>query len=92
MLCRYLCGNGHLKVRGQVGVAVGLRNQLCHFSAEHVVDDARALLEVVQPRQQRLYARLGMLCTVTAGMTQTTGPSGPCYNPATLCRTLHSEA
>ena len=62
-ICSWLAQSGaYLKMRGQEGIAVGLRHQLRDFATEHVVDDAGTFPEIVQPREQRLHARLGMLC------------------------------
>ncbi len=44
------------------GVGVGGRHQFRHAAPEDVMHNAGALLEVVQPRQQRPHAGLGMPC------------------------------
>ena len=42
----------HLEVGGQEGVGIGLPHMLGHLGPKHVVHDAGALVEVVQPRHQ----------------------------------------
>ena len=48
-------GDANLKVGGQEGVSVGSLEHLRDFRAEEVVHDAGALLEDMQPGQQRLH-------------------------------------
>ena len=43
----------YLEVRSEEGIAIGLADQLGGLCAKHVVHDASALLEVMQPWQQR---------------------------------------
>lgn len=39
---------------GEVGVSIGLADKLRHLGAKEMVNDARARVKIVQPRQQRL--------------------------------------
>lgn len=57
----------HLKVGGQVSVAIGSAQELRHLSTKQVVHDASARLEVVQPWQQRSHRLPAQMTTRNQG-------------------------